>query len=151
MAVAGKFEVASGVIDGVNTTFTISAPYVPLSVNVFLNGQLKRRDFADGWTETNPAAGVITLAEPPIDGDVVQVFYVDASPNAASDTVEVCPLVGTLVEVEMLAGGLAPVQEVGGVVADEETLGGTFVTADVISGSLGTTDELHGMIAEVCE
>jgi hypothetical protein len=110
--VAGKFEVAAGAIDGVNVVFTVVAPYVPLSVAVFLNGQLKRRDFGDGWTETTPAAGVVTLAEPPIDGDVVQIFYIDASPGASNDTVEVCPLVGKLVEVEALKGELQVMDEI---------------------------------------
>lgn len=151
MAVAGKFEVASGVIDGVNTVFSVSAPYVPLSVNVFLNGQLKRKDFADGWVETNPATGVITLGEPPIDGDVVQVFFVDGSPNQPSDVVEVCPLVGTLVEVEVLAGSLVPTQELAGVIVDEAGLAGSLVPVQEMAGVLNELGELHGVIAEVCE
>ena len=118
MSVAGKFEVASGTIDGVNTVFTVSSAYQPNSVAAFLNGQLKRKDFADGWSETNPATGEVTLAEAPRVGDVVQVFFIDGSPGASNDTVEMTILVGKLVAVEELDARLLPVQELSGVLAD---------------------------------
>ena len=120
MAFPGKFEVASGAIDGVNTAFTVSSAYRPGSVAVFLNGQLKRRDFLDGWTETTPGAGLVTLTEAPIDGDVVQIFFVDASPNAPIDLVEVSPLIGKLVSVDDIQGALEAVQELKGVLAGVE-------------------------------
>lgn len=151
MSVAGKFEVAAGAIDGVNVVFTVSAPYVALSTAVFLNGQLKRRDFGDGWVETAPATGVVTLIEPPIDGDVVQIFYIDASPGASNDTVEVCPLVGKLVEVEALSGLVMPTLEVRGGVVSTDGLSGALLNMDLVSASLIDVEQLHGVIAEVCE
>ena len=66
-------EPALGTIDGVNTLFLSSAMYVPGSVQVWLNGLLKRKDFDDGWTELG--SNKILLKEAPEPGDVVQVFY----------------------------------------------------------------------------
>jgi hypothetical protein len=149
--VAGKFEVASGAVDGVNTVFTVSSAYVPGTATVFLNGQLKREDFTDGWAETNPAAGQVTLAEAPRTGDVVQIFFIDGSPNAPDDTVEVSPLVGKLVEVEMLNGLTIPTQEVLGALVSEGGLSGTLLGTDTISATLTEAEQLHGVIAEVCE
>ena len=107
-----KIEVASGAIDGVNQTFTVSGPYVAFTVAVFLNGQLKRRDFVDGWAETNPAGGAVTLAEPPQAGDVVQVYFLDALAAGQMEVVEVCPLVGTIDFDEDLTGVLSLEHEI---------------------------------------
>lgn len=78
-----RFELAIGVSDSVNVLFyTPTFPYAPGSVAVFLNGQLKRADFMDGWVESNPAVGEVTLLLPPLAGvppDVVQIFYLDTS------------------------------------------------------------------------
>jgi hypothetical protein len=78
-----RFELALGVVDSVNVVFyTPTFPYAPGSVAVFLNGQLKRADFADGWVESNPVVGEVTLLLPPLFGvppDVVQIFYLDTS------------------------------------------------------------------------
>lgn len=148
MPVAGKFEVAAGAVDGVNMTFVVSAPYRPNSVAAFLNGQLKRRDFVDGWVETSPATGVVTLNEPPIEGDVVQIFYIDDTPGLADDTVEVSPLVGKLVEVEALSGLAVPTLEVRGSLVSGDDLSGTFVSMDFLSAALVDVERLHGTIAE---
>jgi hypothetical protein len=66
-------EVAIGTVDGANRVFRTSTMYVPGSLQVWLNGQLKRRDFQDGWTELG--AGKFEMAEAPRVGDVVQAFY----------------------------------------------------------------------------
>ena len=80
------FEVPTGVIDGVNTVFNVSQAYRPGTTAVFLTGLLLRADYDDGWTESDPSTGEITLKEPPrvtkITPDVVQVFYIDLSPDA---------------------------------------------------------------------
>ena len=66
-------EPAAGLVDGVNTVFLSSVAYVPNSVQVWLNGQMKRKDFDDGWIELG--SNKIKLKEAPLPGDVVQVFY----------------------------------------------------------------------------
>lgn len=60
-------------MDGLNTVFQLSAPYAPGSVEVFLNGQAKRQDYDDGWSELG--SNTIKMKQPPALGDVVQVFY----------------------------------------------------------------------------
>lgn len=146
-----KFEVASGVIDGVNVVFTVSAPYQPGTVAVFLNGQLKRKDFVDGWAETNPAAGIVTLAEAPRPGDVVQIFFIDGSGAGVLDVEEVCPLVGKLFGTDDLIGRMSVEQEV---TAKAEVIGelsGTMREAEAILATVSEADEIHGVLSEVCE
>ena len=84
-----RFEVPAGLINDVNKVFTVSMPYAPGSTAVFLNGLLQDRTLTDGWVETNPGAGIVTLNEAPRstmagpcdDGpDVVQIFFLDLSP-----------------------------------------------------------------------
>lgn len=74
-----RFEIPAGVIDDANTVYTVSQPYLAGTVAVFLNGQLLTKVLDDGWTETNPSGGVVTLNEAPritnTPPDVVQIFY----------------------------------------------------------------------------
>lgn len=60
-------------MNGVNNVFKTSVPYAPGSVRVFLNGQLKREDFADGWIELG--YDKVQLNLPPLAGDVVQAYF----------------------------------------------------------------------------
>jgi hypothetical protein len=87
-------EVAAGPIDGSNLVFTVSRAYQPLSTAVFLNGQLKVRTNADGWAETSPALGSVTLNQAPLVGDVVEIYYLDTSPTLF--TLGMFPLSGTV-------------------------------------------------------
>jgi len=97
-----RFENATGVIDGVNRDFTVLYPYEPGSVAVFLNGILQTRTFADGWVETDPASGLVTLNEAPralglpgVSPDVVQIFYRDSS-SATLPSGQIVRLTGRL-------------------------------------------------------
>ena len=123
------YEVPSGVIDGINTVYTVSVAYQPGSVAVFLNGQLKRQDLDDGWTETGPAAGEVTLTEAPRSigkcPDVLQIFFLDTTPLAIEQTVERIkaklrtyqPVRGILRDVIHAKGRLEPVDNIHGKVA----------------------------------
>lgn len=120
-----RFEVALGVSDGVNLVFfTPTAPYLPGSVAVFLNGQLKRADFMDGWAETNPVTGEVTLLIAPLPAafgnppDVVQIFYLDtATPPAVTPDTEITVLHAVVLDtVDVLSGHLVEVQRICGVV-----------------------------------
>lgn len=68
-----RIEVPAGVVNGINAVFQTSLPYVPGSVRVFLNGQLKREDFADGWIELG--YDKVALKIPPVPGDTVQTYF----------------------------------------------------------------------------
>jgi len=79
------FEVPSGVVDGVNKVFTVSSSYAVGSTAVWLNGVLLEPSLSDGWTESNPILGEITLEEAPQSSgpnpDVLQVFFLDTTPD----------------------------------------------------------------------
>lgn len=107
-----RFEVLSGTIDGVNTVFTVSVPYKPVTSAVFLNGALMRIDLVDGWTESDPSIGEITFNEAPRSGpsggnidDVLQMFFLDTSP-ASLDTTIVERICGTIEAADELEGRL---------------------------------------------
>lgn len=73
MAAPSVLEVAVGPVNGVNKNFSVSASYAPGSTQVWINGQMKRRDFEDGWTELG--SNKLQLGQAPQVGDVVQVWY----------------------------------------------------------------------------
>lgn len=141
-----RFEVLSGTIDGVNTTFTVSTAYQPGSLAVFINGLLMRRDLEDGWTETDPATGTLDLKEAPEvgpsgggDPDVLQAFFLDTAPSII-EVREVCPLIGRIEDPFKLEGILScPV------------LVGEISAVDELEGVLGTESVLVGEIEDVIE
>lgn len=147
------FEVPSGAIDGVNTVFNVSQPYQPGTTAVFLNGLLLRADYPDGWTESDPATGEVTLKEPPrvtkITPDIVQVFYIDTSPAVLEATI-VCRLVGRLRDVEGLEGRLTPEQPLHGSVEASGGLTGHLVAEPRLHGELEGEETLRGHLEMVC-
>jgi hypothetical protein len=64
----------SGSIDGVNQDFEMATAYVPDSIRVYLNGQLKCGTDNDGWIEQGGKK--FRLKEAPETGEVIQVRYV---------------------------------------------------------------------------
>lgn len=67
-------ETAIGIPDGVRTIFRTSVAYVPGSLMVFLNGQLKERDHEDGFEEMGGRK--FRMKEAPRSFEVVQVAYI---------------------------------------------------------------------------
>lgn len=98
------FEVPSGVVDSVNTLYVTSRPYRVGSLSVYLNGQLKRPAFDDGFLETSPSSGQFTMKEAPRVGDDVQVYYWDTAPDSSRQSVS--PLRGYLSVKDELSGTL---------------------------------------------
>jgi len=147
------FEVPSGAIDGVNRVFTVSQPYRPGTTAVFLNGLLLRADYPDGWDETDPSTGEVTLKEPPrvtkITPDVVQVFYIDLSPDVL-DAAIVCRLTGHLRDVDGLEGYLVVQTHLRGSVGASEGIEGFLRTEQGLRAELQAEGTLHGSLAEVC-
>jgi hypothetical protein len=66
-------RVLTGSVDGVNVVFQTPYPYRPGSVRIFLDGQLKREDFDDGWIELG--YDKVQLKIPPESGRVVQAYF----------------------------------------------------------------------------
>lgn len=62
-----------GVIDGVNYAYVCSFDFVPETVNVFVNGRLKIRDWDDGFVVILPRT--IHMKEPLLPGDSLEVEY----------------------------------------------------------------------------
>jgi hypothetical protein len=147
-----RFEVPLGTVDGVNTTFFVSMPYQVGSTAVFLNGLLTERSLDDGWFETDPSTGEITLKEAPKSigdcPDVIQVFYLDTSP--ALPETEVTPLEGLLVPVGDLFGMLGDTDAILGAIAPAEGLFGEVSGPVLVSGVVVDTEPLSGLL-EVCD
>lgn len=147
------FEVPLGVIDGVNLVFNVSQAYKPGTTAVFLNGLLLRADYDDGWTESDPATGEITLKEPPrvtkITPDVVQVFYIDLSPDVL-EAIIVCRLEGRLTALEAMEGRLLPSQTFRGSVDVSGGLAGFLEPQPTLQAALDDHGTITGHLEEVC-
>ena len=70
-------EKASGPVNGFNQTFTVSLPYQPGTLKLFVNGQLREITDDDGWTESNPSVGEFQMIIPP-DNDKIFARYLEA-------------------------------------------------------------------------
>lgn len=111
-----RFEVPVGVINGLNTVFTVSRPYLPGTTAVFLNGLLQEKSLDDGWLETDPSGGIVTLKEAPrssgLSPDVVQIFFIDTTP--ALPETQIFKLRGRLRQSKPLRAIMIPVQKIRG-------------------------------------
>lgn len=147
------FEVATGPIDGVNLVFNVSMPYRPGTTAVFLNGLLLRADYTDGWTESDPLTGEVTLKEPPrvtkVTPDVVQVFFLDTSP-AVLETTFVERLHGRLRALDDLEGRLVVQAALHASVDAPGALAGRLLPEPSLRGMLGDSGTLHGVLQCVC-
>ena len=134
------YEVPSGIVNGSNTAFVSSQPYTAGTLHLFLNGQLKRSDYDDGLIETDPTSGTFALKEAPRNGDVVQVYYVEATGAGASASATSVQVIGASIS-EPSAGVLE------GELKDLISLGASTSTNFDISGSLGDSKALRGAVA----
>jgi hypothetical protein len=146
-----RFEVPSGVIDGVNTVYTVSRPYRPGSTAVFLNGALQERNLDDGWFETDPSAGTVTLKEAPrsigLCPDVLQIFFIDTSP--ALPETEVTRIKGRVRTTPRLTGRLRDAQALQGRVAAASRLTGRMQSSLRVRASVVGVRRIKGTI-NVC-
>jgi hypothetical protein len=88
--------------------------YTPGSTAVFLNGQLKRPSstgILDGWVETSPILGTVTLDEAPLTDDVVQVFYLDTNPSPIIVVQTVEGLEAEIRDIDQLDAEIVDVEE----------------------------------------
>lgn len=143
-----KYAVPSGAINGANTLFTVGEAYTPGSVAVFLNGLLVRRDDDDGWTESNPSGGEITLTEAPRTCDTVNVFYIDTTPPGPEIVIE--NLFGTIKPIDDITGVLETEGELSGLIAEEALLG-VLEEEGALNGIIQEETALVGVLEEDCE
>ena len=66
-------EPLQGIVNGSNVNFQTSRLYVPGSTQVWLDGQMLRSDYADGWTEQGGTN--IRFKAAPLTGSVPQIYY----------------------------------------------------------------------------
>lgn len=66
----------SGVVDGVNKTFTTPTTYVSGSIRIIVNGLSYEEDDDEyGWSEISGTT--IEMDNAPLTGDIIQAFYLD--------------------------------------------------------------------------
>ena len=150
-----RFEVPVGAIDGSNRVFKVSVSYLPGRTAVWLNGIKVRKDLEDGWIESNPGIGEVTLNEAPRpqftpDGscpDVLEIFFIDTSPVLPESVIE--RLKGRFQAASDLSGRLfgsgllqAALDETGG-------LSGRLASTP-IRGRIEGPDRLYGRVSMVC-
>ncbi len=136
-----RFEVPTGTVDGVNTVFTVSRPYTVGSTAVFRNGLLQQRNLDDGWFETDPNAGIITMKEPPSAygwPDVIQVFFLDRTPSPA-------PAPGTVAF--NLKGIIKASKKTKATLTTGIPITGTISSANPLIGHLDLRKDLRGSIS----
>lgn len=147
-----RFEVPSGTIDGVNTVFTVSRPYRAGSTAVFLNGALQERNLDDGWLETDPTAGTVTLKEAPrsvgVCPDVVQVFFIDTSPSLPET--EVTKIRGRIRQQRVLRGRFSDAVPLSGQLRVAGSLTGQIRLLTPIIGSVRCPQRIKAVIRESC-
>ena len=149
-----RFEVPSGAINGSNVVFTVSLPYVLGSTAVWLNGVLLRRDLDDGWSESSPGIGEITLNEAPLASgscpDVLQVFYKDSLVDPPDAVIE--QIFGTISGEEGLSGVLSQEGDfLACSVASESAVSGFLADATLtLVGILEAEEGLSGVLTEDC-
>lgn len=142
------FSVLGGTVDGVNKVFYTPTPYTAGTVAIFINGQLKRPGYDDGWVETDPATGAVTLREapqpcPPDHDEVIQAFYIDTVPDGAA-----LDLTGIIEEIEDLTGTLAGTPQLTGIVDDAEDVVGSLTGDGALSGQIDGIQEIIGQLRE---
>jgi hypothetical protein len=69
----------TGAIDGANTRYTTSVPYVPGTLNYRKNGQTGIEGTAEDFVETNPWDGLLDANVAPVAGDYLEVLYMVAT------------------------------------------------------------------------
>ena len=142
------FEVASGLINGSNKTFTVSIPYAANTTAVFVNGKLYRRDWDDGWTETSPTTGVVDLLEAPLPADVVQIFFTDTAGIELES--EVCALQGRIIEIGRVRGVLLDAELRLASLNEFAALDGRLLDIQPLLGTIEDPEVLHARLQEVC-
>jgi len=143
-----RFEVPSGIIDGANTVFTVSRPYGAGTTAVFINGQLMERSLDDGWFETDPIAGSLTLKEAPRSSgacpDVIQVFYLDTAPPLPET--QIFRLKGYIKSSPVLRGSLRCPQKMVGVLDPSRKIAAKIDLRKRLRGTLEDSCKIRARI-----
>ncbi len=78
LGTGSTYGILTGLINGINTTFTVSqGSYVPGSLVIQLNGLTLLQGSGDEWVETDPANGIFDFVVPPIAIPVTDIITVE--------------------------------------------------------------------------
>lgn len=103
-------SIPTGAVNGSNTAYTCTSPYMVNTLEVFINGlkQIRNTDY----TETGPSTGDFSMTTAPATGDIIRVNYMNGSFGVGNsdkldgyDASELMTPIGTVVD---FAGSTAP-------------------------------------------
>jgi len=100
-----------GVIDGTNITYVCSFDFNPDTVNVYVNGRLKIRDWDDGFVVLSPRT--VKMKEPLLLGDSLEIEY-KSNTQTGGGALGGCPNAPT---VAILEPGVQASQDIPGALA----------------------------------
>ena len=123
-------ETPSGAVNGSNTSFTTSRPYVPGSLEVFVNGVKQKR--VTHFTETSPSTGAFTISDAPQSStqgndDVMVNYQYVVTVTGNADTVDGYHASTTA------ASGIIPVADSNGKISGAFT-GENYSTTEALTG-----------------
>lgn len=85
----GTYGLLAGAVNGINTTFTVSAGvYVTGKLFVFLNGLVQLQGAGDDFIELAPGAGTFQFVVAPLVGDIITAVYQDVTVLPSSLEIE---------------------------------------------------------------
>jgi hypothetical protein len=152
-----RIEIPTGEIDGVNTRFYVSTPYKVGSVQLFLNGQLKVKEYDDGCVEISSVDRCVDTKEPPLPGDTVQFYFVDTTEDSDAENIVVGGTTGSLTVAEATAliaqiPTVQPAAEVRGAVVGTALTAGvqTITVSNTVSGTITSGTPLIGVVKDHC-
>lgn len=85
----GTYGTLAGLVDGINTTFTVSAGvYITGKLQVYLNGLIQLQGATDDWEELLPGSGTFDFIVPPLVGDIITVVYQTTAGGSGGTSVQ---------------------------------------------------------------
>lgn len=142
-----RFEVPAGAIDGLNRSFRVLYPYVEGSAAVYLNGNLlPKGDWDNSFIELNPDLGIVQLNEAPVDGDDVQIFYLDRT--LAPTFVEVSKLVGKIREADSVLGSIQASLPMRATIGGIGSINGKVSAPSSMSGTVRSSTDIRGVVIQ---
>ncbi len=142
-----RFQVAIGVVDGVNRQFETSEDYGTDTLAVFRNGALMEKSADNGWAELGVKLFELKIA--PKAQDVVHVFYMDTLPSEGiAVEIEVEKIHGTVEPVGEVLGFVLPVGQIFGVVEPIDNVLGVVVERGEVLGVIEEQSTIVGFVRE---
>jgi hypothetical protein len=150
-----RIVLAQGAIDGVNTVFGCGQPYVAGSTAYILNGRIHNQTAARGpdndygFVELDPDGGTIQVDNPPVDGDVVQIFFWDRLVTPAPPITSLTGVVKTKQHLEGVAREDQP-ERLSGVVSAQRLVGSVRAPVSERLAGVVRTQRIIGTVKEDC-